>query len=545
MAISTVSYTKTPQAKTDSFGLNEGSLENGASVLLDVMANDLGGNGKSLYSVDDGNESLKDLLVKDANLATDWELTSGGNLIRIANGKVEYKLTQDINALNAREQLHDSFVYAIEMGKGTLSYTTVNIVIQGENDAATMAGDQDGTVTEDEVLTATGTLTVTDVDHGEAGTRVDSGSTENGSYTVDEHGNWSFTVNNSAIQHLGADDSLTETFTVTSFDGTAEKTVTITLQGSNDLASISGDETGALEEDSSTLTASGILTVSDLDDEEAFAVAAEGATKHGAYTVDADGNWSFTADNEALQHLRGGVSIVETFVVTSLDGTAEKTVSITLTGVNDAATIEGGTTGAVAEDGQLTASGTLTVSDLDDDESGFQSVAAQDLAGLYGSFSFDSDTGAWSYTLDNTKAQALTSSQGATETLTVHSIDGTAQTLTVTITGADEAIPPQGTGTTPPPDPITKHGINYGLNFVNGVYVIQGKQAGDSLANDLFQLNGQIDYKGTFHYEDYDGDGKMDAYIDLSAKDGKDTVDAVIVLIGVSNFSAAMLLHAD
>lgn len=50
----TVSFANTPQAKDDLFtgtGLTEDSL---GAVYLDVMANDLGGNAKTLYSLDDG-----------------------------------------------------------------------------------------------------------------------------------------------------------------------------------------------------------------------------------------------------------------------------------------------------------------------------------------------------------------------------------------------------------------------------------------------------------------------------------------------------------
>ena len=69
MAISKISFAKTPQAKDDTFLVGEDTLI--ASVMLDVMANDLGGAAKHLYSIADGS-SVTDLLIQDTN---GWERT--------------------------------------------------------------------------------------------------------------------------------------------------------------------------------------------------------------------------------------------------------------------------------------------------------------------------------------------------------------------------------------------------------------------------------------------------------------------------------------
>ena len=67
---------------------------------------------------------------------------------------------------------------------------------------------------------------------------------------------------------------MTDTLTVTSADGTASQVITVTIHGSNDGASISGDVAGSLSEDVAVnalgqLTAAGSLTVSDVDSGEA------------------------------------------------------------------------------------------------------------------------------------------------------------------------------------------------------------------------------------------------------------------------------------
>ncbi|WP_323935051.1 VCBS domain-containing protein, partial [Aeromonas hydrophila] len=72
-------------------------------------------------------------------------------------------------------------------------------------------------------------------------------------------------------------------------------------------------------------------------------------------------------DNSKVQYLGEGETKVETFVVKSVDGT-EHTVTITITGVNDAAVITGTDTGGVTEDEStplLTETGTLSVTDVD------------------------------------------------------------------------------------------------------------------------------------------------------------------------------------
>src|SRR6266496_3999847 len=111
MAINSTSFTKTPQAGDDSYNWNEDEAANylvGTNILsLDVMSNDLGGNAKKLFSVDDGNgnplASDSQLLVKDVgtNGVSVWETTDDGNSIRINNGKIEFDLSHSLSLLHA------------------------------------------------------------------------------------------------------------------------------------------------------------------------------------------------------------------------------------------------------------------------------------------------------------------------------------------------------------------------------------------------------------------------------------------------------------
>src|SRR5206468_2948785 len=57
----------------------------------------------------------------------------------------------------------------------------------------------------------------------------------------------------------------------------------------------------------------------------------------------------------------------------------------------------------------------------------------------YGTFTFNTATGAWTYTLNQSLADPLTAGQVVHDTLTVYSADGTAsQVIDVTITGSND-----------------------------------------------------------------------------------------------------------
>ncbi|WP_323977561.1 VCBS domain-containing protein, partial [Aeromonas hydrophila] len=131
---------------------------------------------------------------------------------------------------------------------------------------------------------------------------------------------------------------------------------------------------------------------------------------------------------------------VETFTVASVDGTTH-TVTITITGVNDAAVITGSDTGAVTEDETnptLTETGTLSVTDVDGaDEAKFVAGNGVASTGALGSLTI-TEGGAWSYNVDNSKVQYLGEGETKVETFTVASVDGTTHTVTITITGVND-----------------------------------------------------------------------------------------------------------
>ena len=171
----TVSFSNTPQAKDDVLGTaSNGGLitEDSTSVILDVMSNDLGGNSKSLWSLDNAssastatkNYAPADLLAQDtartASASTDFS-AMGARIWITSDGKVGYDTGSmsvaakaSLQALAVGESWTDSFTYAIRLGNGTLSWATSTVVFTGSNDGPTITSlAQAGAVTEDAAST--------------------------------------------------------------------------------------------------------------------------------------------------------------------------------------------------------------------------------------------------------------------------------------------------------------------------------------------------------------------------------------------------------
>ena len=391
-----------------------------------------------------------------------------------------YTFVPDNDAINAlvAPTITD---FTITVSDGALSASQpFTIAINGTNDAAIISGATNGTAIEAGgvantalargALSATGTLTSTDVDDAPNTFAAVSTPTESangfGTFTMTTAGVWTYTVNdaNSAVQALNVGDKLTDSFTVTTIDGTAQ-VVTVTINGANDAAVISGATTGSVTEDGGTKcdppTATGTLTATDVDNAPGFtAVDCPTASDagYGTFTMTADGAWIYKLDdgNCAVQALNVGDTLTDTFKVTSLDGTAQL-VTVTINGTNDAAIICGTKEGSVIEAGGVansasckpTATGTLTDTDVDNTPNTFTAIDSPKAStGGYGTFTMTTD-GVWTYTLDNTNCavQALNVCDKLTDCFTVTTIDGTPQVVSITINGANDAAVICGTTT--------------------------------------------------------------------------------------------------
>ncbi len=281
---------------------------------------------------------------------------------------------------------------------------------------------------------------------------------------------WTASIVDQDLDFLNTGQTLSATFDITVSDGHASATeqVAVTFVGVNDAAVVSGDTSGTVTEAGgvnngilNTPTASGTLTDADVDNTpNTFqAVTTPAATQYGNFTIDAGGHWTYSLDNSnaTVQALNVNDKLTDSFTVLTQDGTAQ-TVTVTIDGANDAAVVSGDTSGTVTEAGGVnngilntpTASGTLTDADVDNTPNTFQAVTTP-AATQYGSFTIDAG-GHWTYNLDNSNAtvQALNVNDKLTDSFKVLTQDGTAQTVTVTIDGANDnpVFAPGGTSGT-------------------------------------------------------------------------------------------------
>ncbi|MDH2296098.1 VCBS domain-containing protein, partial [Cobetia sp. 1AS1] len=176
--------------------------------------------------------------------------------------------------------------------------------------------------------------------------------------------------------------------------------------------------------------------------------------EYGELTVDADGNWAYSADNaqDAVQQLNQGVELTDTFTVTNADGVTTTTVTITLTGVNDAPVAEADT-GTTAENANLVVDAVEGVLSNDTDiDTGSTSVVSQVAGTAAGVDAAVDMTGGGSITIaedgsytfaPGTDFDTLAVGESATTTIayTVQDDNGaeSSSTLTITVTGTNDA----------------------------------------------------------------------------------------------------------
>jgi VCBS repeat-containing protein len=423
-----------------------------ASGLGPAFAPTIGGDTADSVSENDTSVSGS-LTISDLNGAAHEQFNNDtitgnyGELEIAANGDWTYTVdgaNATVDAMNVGDDLTDTIT--VSSADGTTQ--DITITIDGANDDAAFAGTVTGNVDEgdvgDSAVTATGAITVADVDDDPDPTVPDVASTAGdngyGSFVLSS-GTWTYTLDQSAVQHLDASDTVTDTTTYTASDGTTTQQITVTITGTADASVISGTFAGAVTEGDvgdAAVTVSGSITINDADADDAptfsDVAATAGDNAYGSFVLSA-GTWTYTLDQSAVQDLDDGDTVTDTITFTASDSSTQQ-ITVTITGTDDAAVVSGTFAGTITEGSGTSTSGTLSISDADaDDSPGFADVATVAGDNAYGHFVLTSGT--WTYVVDDDVLAGLEGGVTLTDTHTFMATDGTTQQVTVTLGGSE------------------------------------------------------------------------------------------------------------
>ncbi|WP_115936483.1 beta strand repeat-containing protein, partial [Aestuariispira insulae] len=351
-------------------GSNDGpvAVADTNSVTEDSAPNPVTGNVLDSHSDVDGDSLTVSLVNGSAGNVGSTVSGSFGSLLLIANGSYSYTLDNSnslVQSLGVGESLTDSFTYTIDDGNGGTAQTTLTITINGSNDGPVAVADSNS-ITEDTAPNpVTGTVLDNDSDvdgdsltvslvNGSAGNVGSAVSGSFGSLLLIADGSYSYTLDNgnSLVQSLGVGESLTDSFTYTIDDGnggTAQTTLTITINGSNDAPVVSGPITHSTAEDTAiTLTEAQLLAAASDVDGDALSVSGVVSASNGTVTDNGDGTWTFDPDADFNGSMDLSYQVSDGTVTTAATGT------ITVTAVNDAPVAGDVGLGATAEDTAIT-----------------------------------------------------------------------------------------------------------------------------------------------------------------------------------------------
>jgi VCBS repeat-containing protein len=282
-----------------------------------------------------------------------------GHLTLNANGSYSYVADSTSNIDNAATGSHpvDTFTYTVSDGLGGVTASAVSFTIDRAPtvvaDAPANQAVESGAPVTGNVLTNDSdkdgdTLTVSAV-NGVGGNVGNSIAGTYGHITIGSDGAYTYSADiTSAIDSAATGSHLTDTFTYTANDGhggTTTTTITVVLDRAPTITNdnfgtqvVEGASTGLVN------AASGVLANdSDRDGDSLFVSAVGGsaanvgnpfATTYGHITLNADGSYTYTADNTiAIDAAPLGSHPIDTVTVTASDGhggTTTETLSFTI-----------------------------------------------------------------------------------------------------------------------------------------------------------------------------------------------------------------------
>ena len=452
----------------------------------------------------------------------------------------------------------DSFTITVSDGKGGTATATVDIGVTPANDPPKFEDPTSGnpnidpatghyTAKTDEDKPVSGKVSATDVD-GDTLTFAKGSNPANGTVTVDDKGNWTYTPNK---DYNGSDS-----FTITVSDGkggTATATVDIGVTPVNDPPKFEDPTSGNPNIDPATghykattdedKPVSGKVSATDVDgDTLTFAKGSNPA--NGTVTVDAQGNWTYTPNKD----YNGS----DSFTITVSDGkggTATATVDIGVTPVNDPPKFEDPTSGNPNIDpvtGHYTAK-------TDEDKPVSGKVAASDVDGDTLTFAKGSNPANGTVTVDAQGNWTYTPNKdyNGSDSFTITVSDGKGGTATATVDIGVTPVndPPKfedPTSGNPNIDPVTGH---YTAK-TDEDKPVSGKVSASDVDGDTLTFakgsnpaNGTVtvDDKGNWTYtpnKDYNG---SDSFT-ITVSDGKGGTATATVDIGITPINDAPIV---
>jgi VCBS repeat-containing protein len=368
-----------------------------------------------------------DILNKSATYALDAPV-AGLTLDSLGNYKFDATHTA-YQYLSAGEKLVVVAGYTVTDDQGATSSSALTITVTGSNDAPVAQAATDAVV-EDNYIT--GQLRASDVDHLSSATFALDAPVAG--LSLDAVGNYKFETTNASYQALAAGEKqvVVAGYTVTDDKGaTSSSTLTITVTGSNDVPVAQAATDAVIEDNYIT----GQLLASDVDHLSSVTFALDAPV--AGLSLDAAGNYKFETTDAAYQALAAGekqVVVVGYTVADDKGATSSSTLTITVTGSNDAPVAQAATA-AVIEDNYIT--GQLLAGDVDHLSSATFALDAP-FAGLSldaaGNYKFETTDAAY-------QALAAGEKQVVVAGYTVTDDKGTtsSSTLTITVTGSNDA----------------------------------------------------------------------------------------------------------
>ncbi len=388
----------------------------------------------------------------DNGTTLNYQITSApaeGAVNNNLDGSFDFDPGADFQDLALGETRDVSFTYSATDSHGAVSNTgTVTVTVTGTNDAPEVS--DISTAASEDGAAVTVAFVGDDIDSDDSGAslsyQITSAPAEG---AVSNNGDGSFDFDPGAdFQDLALGETRDVSFTYDATDShgavSNSGTVTVTVTGANDAPTVSAAVSAGAGEDDASFSVDLLQHAADLDTSDVLNVAGLSLSGGDAAGVIQNGN-SLEVDPAAYQHLALNETEVITYDYNVIDGNGgavAQTATITITGANDAPTVEA-IFASTDESTALTAD--FVGNDIDSDDDGaslaYEIISGPDLGLVFnnndGSFTYDAD-GALDY-LSEGESEIVSFDYKAIDS---HGAYSQVMTASITVDGLTNVEPP-------------------------------------------------------------------------------------------------------